>query len=61
MFKAIIIESESGWGSRVDETLEFETKEERDRYVKEYNDKHNPPLPGGRVPSWYMVAQACTP
>lgn len=58
-YKAVILESEAGWGSRIDETKEFDTKQERDAFVKEYNDKYNPPLkPGERVPSWYMIAQA---
>lgn len=58
-FVAYIIESESGWGSKVDETLEFNTAEERDAFVREYNAKHNPNLGviGHPVPAWYMVAK----
>lgn len=58
-YKAIILESEAGWGSRVDETLEFDTEKERDDYVKDYNDKYNPSMNSGEpTPSWYMIAQA---
>lgn len=57
-YYADIIESEAGWGSKIDETKEFDTIEERDAFVKEYNDKYNPPLKAGeRVPSWYMIAE----
>ena len=50
-----IIESEAGWGSKVDETLEFDTQEEAENYVKEYNNKYNPPR--AVTPSWYMFAR----
>lgn len=55
-FKAHIIESERGWGAKVDEVREFDTKEERDAFVKSYNEKHNPPT--ANVPDWYMYAVA---
>lgn len=54
-FKAFIIESEAGWGSRIDETLEFDTREERDAYVAKYNATYNT---AKKVPSWYMRAEA---
>jgi len=54
MFKVNIIESEAGWGSKVDEVLEFETLDLAQAYVKEYN---NPNLGNGAVPDWYMIAQ----
>jgi len=53
-FAVDIIESEAGWGSKVDETLYFDDEPSAKQYVKEYNDKHNPP---GPTPSWYMIAQ----
>lgn len=43
-FLAYIVESEAGWGSKVDETKEFDTKAERDEFVRTYNEKHNPNL-----------------
>lgn len=58
-FKACIIESEKGWGAKVDEVKEFATEQERDTFVREYNAQHNPNMgkPGVRVPDWYMYAR----
>ncbi len=53
MVKVHIIESEAGWGQRVDETLEFPDKETAQTYVDEYNAKYNTE---DTVPSWYMYA-----
>lgn len=47
-----IIESERGWGQRVDETREFPTFEEADAFREKYNSKNNKPT----VPDWYMYA-----
>jgi hypothetical protein len=52
--RVYIIESEAGWGSKVDEVKEFDTREEAEKFTKEYNDKYNPP---GPTPSWYMIAR----
>lgn len=54
MYRVDIIESESGWGSNIEETIYFDNKAEAQAYVEEYNAKHNPP---GPTPSWYMLAQ----
>lgn len=52
-----IIESEAGWGSRVDETKEFDNEVDALEFSDSYNKKYNPPLkPGERVPGWYMYA-----
>jgi len=51
--KVVIIESERGWGQKVDEVKEFPTLQDAEAFVKQYNDQHNPP---GPVPDWYMVA-----
>lgn len=51
--KVVLIESEAGWGQRVDEVLHFDTETEAREYVKDYNDNWNPP---GPAPSWYTVA-----
>ena len=58
-FEAHIIESEAGWGAKVDEVKEFDTEAERDEFVRSYNEKHNPNLgkPGVPVPDWYMIAR----
>ena len=55
MTKVYIIESERGWGQRVDKVLEFKTPQEAEKYCREYNDKHNPPM--AATPDWYMYAQ----
>ena len=51
-----IIESEEGWGSRFDETLEFDTEKDRDEFIKEYNKT----LTSKKTPSWYMYARKGT-
>lgn len=53
--KVLIIESEAGWGQKVDEVLEFPTPEEAEKYVREYNRKHNPVMEN--TPEWYMYAK----
>ncbi len=53
MVKVLIIESERGWGQKVDEVKTFATYEEGQRFCSEYNEKYNPP---GPVPDWYMYA-----
>lgn len=55
MIKVFIIESEAGWGQKVDSTLEFSTKEEAEAYCREYNNKHNPIM--DKTPDWYMYAK----
>lgn len=52
--KVFMIESERGWGSKIDEVKEFDTREEAEKFAHEYNTKHNPP---GPVPDWYIVAE----
>lgn len=52
-YRVYFIESERGWGTKVDDTRDFDTEDEARRFVKEYNDKHNPP---GPVPDWYYMA-----
>lgn len=54
MYRVDIVESERGWGSKIDESIYFDNEHEAHAYVQEYNDKHNPP---GPVPDWYMIAQ----
>lgn len=49
-----IIESERGWGSKVDDSVYFTDRVEADTWAKEYNSKYNPE---GPVPDWYMVAE----
>ena len=49
-----IVESESGWGQKVDHILEFKDEDLADQFCRKYNTKHNPP---GQTPSWYMFAR----
>lgn len=53
--RVFIIESERGWGQKVDEVIEFQSVEEAVVYCKEYNNKYNPPQ--DTTPSWYMYAE----
>ena len=48
-----IIESERGWGSKLDEVKEFDTPEQAATFVAEYNKVNNLPV----VPDWYMYAR----
>lgn len=52
-YRVYFIESERGWGTKVDDTRDFNTENEARKFVKEYNDKHNPP---GPTPDWYYMA-----
>ena len=48
-----IIESERGWGQRVDELKHFPTMEEAEAFCADYNKDNNLP----QVPEWYMYAR----
>jgi len=52
-----IIESERGWGSKVDETLEFDTEQEAKDYCKEYNKRNKEDV----APDWYTRADYVGP
>lgn len=47
-----IIESERGWGSKLDEVEQFDTRAEAEAFVNDYNAKNDLP----QVPDWYMYA-----
>ena len=51
--KVYIIESERGWGQKVDETRYFDTREEAEAFYKKYNANNNAAV----VPDWYMYAR----
>ena len=53
--KVYIIEQELGWGSKVDEEKEFDTRKEAIQFCKDYNDEYN--SPGTGTPDWYMYAR----
>lgn len=56
VYRVTIIESERGWGQRVDEERDFKSKAEADAFVKEHNAKSIKP---GPVPDVYW--KACPP
>ena len=47
-----IIESERGWGRKIDEVRYFETEASAKMFVEEYNKVNNLDT----VPDWYMYA-----
>ena len=52
MWKVTIIESERGWGQRVDSIETFDTYEEAKKYQINFNKQNT----GLVTPDWYMVA-----
>jgi len=51
--KVIIIESERGWGQKIDEVKEFDSMDEAWKFVKEHNAENKL----AHVPDVYWVAQ----
>lgn len=47
-----IIESERGWGQRVDEVKEFDSLKDADTFCKDFNKDNTEDV----VPDWYMAA-----
>jgi hypothetical protein len=54
MWKVDLVESEAGWGQRVDEVKEFDTFEQALKYKASFNAGNTL----GYVPDWYMYATA---
>ena len=52
-YTAVLIESERGWGQKVDSVREFKTEKGRDNFIKRFNASNNKPT----VPDWYMYAE----
>lgn len=52
MWKVQIIESERGWGQRVDEVKKFDDEVSAKNFAKEFNAQNNLDY----VPDWYMYA-----
>ena len=52
-YRVDIIESERGWGRKIDETKYFDNEAEAKAFCDQYNSK-NPP---GPAPDWYMQAE----
>ena len=58
MWKVAIIESERGWGSKVDSVETFSTFEEAAAFQKEFNRKNEEDFAKTKqVPDWYMQAE----
>lgn len=53
MVKVLIIESERGWGRKVDSTREFPTRAEAEAFVTDFNKSNTSPT----APDWYMQAE----
>jgi hypothetical protein len=51
-YRVDIIESERGWGQKIDESLFFDTLTAAQSFVTNYNKDNNLPA----VPDWYMYA-----
>jgi hypothetical protein len=54
-FKVEIIESERGWGQKIDEVKYFDSEESAKDFCKRYNADN----PAGPAPDWYMQANYC--
>lgn len=54
IYRVNIIESERGWGQKIDESKDFLTYEAAKKWADNYNEKYNPPV--DVVPDWYMYA-----
>jgi hypothetical protein len=52
-YKVEMIESERGWGQKVDEVLWFKSEDKAKKYVEDYNGKYNNE---SSTPDWYIVA-----
>ena len=55
-YRVRVIESERGWGSKVDSIEYFDTEAEAWAFEKSFN-ADNPPAVNGIAPDWYMQAQ----
>jgi len=53
-YRVDMIESERGWGQKLDETLYFDNEQEAKDYANEYNKTHNNK---DYVPDWYIRAE----
>jgi len=51
--KVLIIESERGWGQRIDEELKFDSRAEAEEFVKKFNKFNDL----DDVPDLYMYAE----
>jgi len=52
-FRVDLIESERGWGQRLDERKYFDSADEAWKFVEDFNSKNDK----DSVPDWYMFAE----
>lgn len=52
-WRVVVIESERGWGSKIDSIKRFATKEEALAFQQDFNKDNTLAV----VPDWYMVAR----
>lgn len=50
--KVAVIESEAGWGSKIDDWMICQSVEDAKKFETEFNSENNKPS----TPSWYMRA-----
>ena len=53
IYKVTIIESERGWGQKIDDVKYFTTEEEAQQFCEEFNKDNTEAV----APDWYMVAR----
>lgn len=53
-YRVDMIESERGWGQKLDETIYFDNEAEARKFAIDYNLKHNNL---DYVPDWYIRAE----
>ena len=54
-YKVEIIESERGWGQKVDEIKYFDNAQEAQEFTRSFNAQNT----AAEVPDWYMYACYC--
>lgn len=54
-FKVEVIESERGWGQRLDEVKYFDNRDEALSFVRTFNAQNTATV----IPDWYMYASYC--
>ncbi len=47
-----VIESDRGWGTKIYEVKDFDTRNDAEAFVKKFNKRNNKT----KVPDWYMYA-----
>lgn len=54
VYRVNVWESEKGWGSRIDERIDYPTPEEAKAFVTEFNNSRTSPP---ETKDWYMWAE----